>query len=187
VFIILLAAAAAVLSGVVATALGHGGEMAVFAGDAEPIDLGTVTGSDVAMFRPPMALWGYNMQATDDALDVIATSVSARDKEIAELMQATEDALETIGRLVSARDSEIADLRHRLSGMADDPAGLRAASPALTGRVVPADTAASAPVGTAVQAGRDAAIPAPGDRAARRLGAGAAPEPEDSAAGDRGE
>lgn len=100
--------------------------MVAFGGDAEPIDLGLVTGADVALFRPPMALWGYNMQATDDALGFIATSVSARDTEIAELMQATEDALEVIGKLVSARDSEIADLRHRLTALAGDPARLRA-------------------------------------------------------------
>ena len=65
--------------------------MIPFAGDAEPIDLGTVTGSDVAVFRPPMALWGYNMQATDEALDRIAASIRDRDVRIVALEQLVTD------------------------------------------------------------------------------------------------
>ena len=59
--------------------------MADFAGDTSPIDLGEVSATDVALLRPPMSLWGYNVPATEDALRVIARSVTARDVEIATL------------------------------------------------------------------------------------------------------
>jgi hypothetical protein len=39
----------------------------------------------VALLRPPLALWGYNVSATEEALGVIARSVTARDVEIATL------------------------------------------------------------------------------------------------------
>jgi len=77
--------AAAILGGVVLAALGRAGEMATFAGDTAPIELDEVTAADVALLRPPMSLWGYNVQATEDALRVIARSVTARDVEIATL------------------------------------------------------------------------------------------------------
>jgi hypothetical protein len=77
--------AAAILGGVVLAALGRAGEMATFAGDTAPIELEEVTAADVALLRPPMSLWGYNVQATEEALRVIARSVTARDVEIATL------------------------------------------------------------------------------------------------------
>ena len=39
----------------------------------------------LALLRPPLALWGYNVSATEEALGVIARSVTARDVEIATL------------------------------------------------------------------------------------------------------
>ncbi|HYB86656.1 MAG TPA: hypothetical protein VEC76_07390 [Streptosporangiaceae bacterium] len=80
-----LLAAAAILAGVVLAALGRVGEMATFAGDTAPMELDEVSATDVALLRPPMSLWGYNAQATEDALRVIARSVTARDVEIATL------------------------------------------------------------------------------------------------------
>ena len=77
--------AAAILGGVLLVALGRAGEMADFAGDTMPIELGEVSATDVALLRPPMSLWGYNVPATEDALRVIARSVTARDVEIATL------------------------------------------------------------------------------------------------------
>lgn len=59
--------------------------MAVFSGDLAPIDLDEVTATDVVLLRPPMSLWGYNAQATEEALRAIARSVTARDVEIATL------------------------------------------------------------------------------------------------------
>ena len=79
--VVLLVAAAAILGGVVLAALGRAGEMATFVGDTAPIELDEVSATDVALLRPPMSLWGYNAQATEDALRVIARSVTARDVE----------------------------------------------------------------------------------------------------------
>jgi hypothetical protein len=59
--------------------------MAAFSSDLAPIDLDEVTASDVVLLRPPMSLWGYNAQATEEALRAIARSVTARDVEIATL------------------------------------------------------------------------------------------------------
>jgi hypothetical protein len=83
--------AAAILGGVVLAALGRGGEMATFAGDTAPIELDEVSATDIALLRPPMSLWGYNAQATEDALRVIARSVTARDVEIATLRKELAD------------------------------------------------------------------------------------------------
>jgi hypothetical protein len=83
--ILLLLAAAVILAGVVSVAMGHGGEMAEFAMDYLPPDL--VTAADVALLRPPSAIWGYNAQVTDEALNQIAQVITERDVEIAVLRQ----------------------------------------------------------------------------------------------------
>ena len=80
-----------ILGGVVLAALGRVGEMATFASDTPPMDLDEVSATDVALLRPPMSLWGYNAQATEDALRVIARSVTARDVEIATLRRELAD------------------------------------------------------------------------------------------------
>jgi hypothetical protein len=127
---VLLVAAAAILAGVVLAALGRAGEMATFAGDTAPIELDEVSATDVALLRPPMSLWGYNAQATEDALRVIARSVTARDVEIATLRR------------------ELADLqgrqdRGRAAGIGDRPTG--PAGPAVpAGPVRPAAPASGA-------------------------------------------
>jgi hypothetical protein len=83
--ILLLLAAAVILAGVVSVAMGHGGEMAEFAMDYLPPDL--VNAADVVLLRPPSALWGYNVQVTDEALNRIAQAITERDVEIAVLRQ----------------------------------------------------------------------------------------------------
>lgn len=83
--VILLFAAAAILVCVVLAALGRAGEMAAFPSDSPPLRLDDLTAADVALLRPPLALWGYNVSATEEALGVIARSVTARDVEIATL------------------------------------------------------------------------------------------------------
>jgi hypothetical protein len=50
-----------------------------------------ISATDVALLRPPTALWGYNMQVTDEALDRIARSVRDRDIEIAFLRRKLAD------------------------------------------------------------------------------------------------
>lgn len=88
---ILLLAAVAILGGVVLAALGRAGEMAAFRGDYTPPDLDEVSAADVALLRPPTALWGYNVQATEEALQLIARSMTARDVEIAMLRRELAD------------------------------------------------------------------------------------------------
>ena len=83
--VIVLLAAAAILGCVVLAALGRAGEMAAFPSDTPPLRVDELTAADVALLRPPLALWGYNVSATEEALGVIARSVSARDVEIATL------------------------------------------------------------------------------------------------------
>jgi hypothetical protein len=90
--VLLLLAGAVILAGVVAVAMGHGGEMAEFPSDYVPPTLGDLlTAADVAMLRPPSALWGYNTQVTDEALSRIAQIVTERDVEIAVLRQQLSD------------------------------------------------------------------------------------------------
>jgi hypothetical protein len=79
--------AVAILVGVFFVATGRGGELAYEHADHAPLDLGPVSATDVALLRPPTALWGYNMQVTDEALDRIAQAVRDRDVTIAFLQQ----------------------------------------------------------------------------------------------------
>ena len=76
-----------VLVGIFFAATGRGGEMAYEHADHAPLDLGPVSAADVALLRPPTALWGYNMQVTDEALDHIARAVRERDITIAYLQE----------------------------------------------------------------------------------------------------
>jgi hypothetical protein len=152
---VLLVAAAAILGGVVVAALGRAGEMATFAGDTAPIELDEVSATDVALLRPPMSLWGYNAQATEDALRVIARSVTARDVEIATLrreladLQSRQDGVRTTGR---------GDRPVNAAGPASAAGPATAASPASTAR--PATT--TSPAGTASAAGPTGAASAAG-------------------------
>ena len=140
----LLVAAAAILAGVVVAALGRAGEMATFAGDTAPIELDQVSATDVALLRPPMSLWGYNAQATEDALRVIARSVTARDVEIATLRR------------------ELADLQSRQDGVRTAGPGGRPVTAAGPARA-PGPATAASPAGAARPAGA-ASAPGPAGR-----------------------
>ena len=83
--------AVAILVGVFFVATGRGGELAYEQADHAPLDLGPVSATDVALLRPPTALWGYNMQVTDEALEQIAQAVRDRDVTIAFLQQRLTD------------------------------------------------------------------------------------------------
>jgi hypothetical protein len=83
----LLIAIAAVLVGIFFAATGRGGELAYEHADHAPLDLGPVSAADIALLRPPTALWGYNMQVTDEALDHIARAMRERDVTIAYLQE----------------------------------------------------------------------------------------------------
>jgi hypothetical protein len=85
--VVFLITIAAVLVGIFFAATGRGGEMAYEQADQAPLELGPVSAADVALLRPPTALWGYNMQVTDAALDQIARAVRERDVTIAYLQE----------------------------------------------------------------------------------------------------
>jgi hypothetical protein len=83
--------AVVILVGVFFAATGRGGELAYEQADHAPLDLGPVSATDVALLRPPTAMWGYNMQVTDEALERIAQAVRDRDVTIAFLQQRLAD------------------------------------------------------------------------------------------------
>ena len=83
--------AVVILVGVFWVATGRGGELAYEYPDYAPLDLGPVSATDVALLRPPTALWGYNMQVTDEALESIAQAIRDRDVTIAFLQQRLAD------------------------------------------------------------------------------------------------
>ena len=83
--------AVVILVGVFFVATGRGGELAYEQADHAPLDLGPVSATDVALLRPPTAMWGYNMQVTDEALERIAQAIRDRDVTIAFLQQRIAD------------------------------------------------------------------------------------------------
>ena len=84
-------AAVAVLAVGVFVARGNGGELSAERSDYLELELGPVSATDVVLLRPPMALWGYSMQATDEALERIAASIRERDVRIVALEQLVTD------------------------------------------------------------------------------------------------
>ena len=84
-YLVLLLAAAAILGGVVAVAMGYGGELGLFRRDLPEYRFRLRSPDDVAALRLPIALLGYQERATGDALRQIARLLSERDAEIARL------------------------------------------------------------------------------------------------------
>jgi hypothetical protein len=80
-----------VVAGTVLVARGRGGELSVERSDHLELELGPVSATDIALLRPPTALWGYDMQATDEAMDRIAASIRDRDIRIVALEQLVTD------------------------------------------------------------------------------------------------
>ncbi len=85
--VLFLIAIVVVLVGIFFAATGRGGQLAYEPADHAPLDLGPVSASDVGLLRPPTALWGYNMQVTDAALDQISRAIRERDVTIAYLQE----------------------------------------------------------------------------------------------------
>jgi hypothetical protein len=163
--ILLLLAGVVILVGVVSVAMGRGGEMAEFATDSVPPRLDYLaTAADVAMLRPPSALWGYNVQVTDEALSRVAQVITERDVEIALLRQQLAEL-----RAATGRPSLAATLLARSKA--------RAGTPGL-------DT----PPGRAVDArAAEAHAPEPGPVDTGPVGTGpAGPAPDDAAPADAG-
>ena len=87
----MLIAVVVILAGIVLVATGRGGELSAEHTDYAPLDLGPASATDIALLRPPTALWGYDMQATDEAMAQIAESVRERDVRIVALEQLVTD------------------------------------------------------------------------------------------------
>lgn len=88
---VLILVAVTIVAGVAVVAMGRGGEMAKFTADVRPLDADIETAADVALLRPPAAMWGYDKRATDEALNAVAQTVTDRDIEIAALRQQLAD------------------------------------------------------------------------------------------------
>jgi hypothetical protein len=89
--VVLLLAGLVILVAVILVAAGRGGELPAERADYAPLDLGPASATDVALLRPPTNAWGYNMQATDEAMAHIAESIRERDIRIVALEQLVTD------------------------------------------------------------------------------------------------
>ena len=86
-YFVLLAAAIAILVGVVAVAMGRGGEIAATQRDLPVLTPRIRSATDVARLRLPIGLLGYQEQATDEALDAAARLIAEQEAEIARLRE----------------------------------------------------------------------------------------------------
>lgn len=84
-YFVLLAAALAILAGVVVVAMGRGGEIAQSRRDVPVVPPRIRTAADVATLRLPMGVFGYSEHATDQAFDAAARLIAEQDTEIARL------------------------------------------------------------------------------------------------------
>ena len=125
-------AAVVVVAAVVLLALGRGGGLSAERNDYVPLDLGPLSATDVALLRPPTGLWGYNMQATDEAMDQIAESIRERDVRIVALEQLVTDLSRDSGPM-QLLGSPYVGARHRRA-----PAGVEETETAQVPRDVPA-------------------------------------------------
>ena len=89
--VVIIIAILAVAAVAAFTAVGRGGQLSVERTDYAPLDLGPVSATDVVLLRPPTALWGYDVQATDEAMERIAESIRERDVRIVALEQLITD------------------------------------------------------------------------------------------------
>lgn len=89
--VVLIITVLAIVAATVFTARGRGGQMPAERTDHVPLELGPVSATDVVLLHPPTALWGYNVQATDEALERIAESIRERDVRIVALEQLVTD------------------------------------------------------------------------------------------------
>jgi len=78
---VIVIAALVILAGVVVVAMGRGGELARDL-PAAPAASDFRSSYDVASYRPPTALLGYDAAATEQALTEIARAIAERDAEI---------------------------------------------------------------------------------------------------------
>ena len=109
----------AVLAAVFVMSRGRGGELSVERCDYAPLDVGPVSATDVALLRPPTGVWGYSMQATDEAFEQIAEAIRERDVRIVALEQLVTDLSReheqapSLAPLASPYASPYSGARHR--------------------------------------------------------------------------
>jgi hypothetical protein len=87
VYFVLLAAAVGILAGVVAVAMGSGGELGISRRDLPVIPPRIRTASDVARLRLPLGLFGYQAESADQVLDLLAGRLAEQDAEITRLRE----------------------------------------------------------------------------------------------------
>lgn len=95
----------AVVIAVVMLASGMGGELADTHPDHPPLPLPgnrPVAGTDAALLRLPMGLWGYHTRVTDEALRRLSYALTERDTRIAILEQQTAELRQKIASLEAA-------------------------------------------------------------------------------------
>ncbi len=106
-------AALAVVVAVVVLASGMGGELADTHPDHPPLPLPDnrpIAGTDAALLRLPLGVWGYHTRVTDEALRRLSYALTERDTRIAILEQ------------------QAAELRQKLESMQAADAGPRTAA-----------------------------------------------------------
>ncbi|MGN6792923.1 MAG: hypothetical protein ACTHJW_11125 [Streptosporangiaceae bacterium] len=86
-YFVLLAAAIAILVGVVVVAMGRGGEIVQSQRDLPLAPPQIRSASDVARLRLPIGLLGYREEATDEALDAAVRLIAEQEAEIARLRE----------------------------------------------------------------------------------------------------
>jgi hypothetical protein len=126
--VVLLIVAVVIVAAVVLVATGRGGELSVEHLDYEPLDIGPISATDIILLRPPTALWGYSVQATDEALDQIAESIRQRDVRIVALEQMVAD-LSRKPDPASVPGGQYPDARQRHDQEAVEPGGKAASAP----------------------------------------------------------
>jgi hypothetical protein len=97
VFIALTAVAAgiAIVAAIFVVGGGRGGELSTEHADYPPLALPgrrPVSGTDAALLRLPLGLWGYHQQVTDEAIWRFAHALTERDTRIAVLEQELAEA-----------------------------------------------------------------------------------------------
>jgi hypothetical protein len=98
--ITVLVAAIAVLGAIVVLAVGGGGQLSAEHPDHPPLALPgrrPIAGTDAALLRLPLGLWGYHKQITDEALERFAYELTERDTRIAVLEQELAEARQRYG------------------------------------------------------------------------------------------
>src|SRR5215472_16499070 len=87
VYFALLTAAIAILASVVVVAMGRGGEIARFDRDLPMTPPRVRDASDLALLQLPIGLFGYQEQATREALDAAARLLAEQNAEIGRLRE----------------------------------------------------------------------------------------------------